>query len=84
MVLEQRLRARARSCVSQIAKRRDVLQTISAVIVLMMDGRGATLAGVPCAPNGRIHISWGLGNEMFCCDVRGISGWESQASCVQW
>jgi hypothetical protein len=49
-----------------------------------MDGEPITLAQVVCAPSARIHISWGLGDELFCCDVRGEAEGTSTASCVQW
>ena len=63
-----------------------------------MDEDGAvpppiTLAEVACAPRRRLHISWGLGNELHLVDLAGAaaaqgsssSGDEgSTASDVQW
>lgn len=44
------------------------------------------VATVPCAPGGRLHVSWGLGNELYTLDLQpaGASSAESTASCVQW
>ena len=39
-----------------------------------MDGEPVTLSEVPLGPGGRLHISWGLGNELFLCGLEGPSG----------
>ena len=49
-----------------------------------MDGEPLTLAKVPCAPGRRLHISWGLGNDLHVVDVGGPTDQDSSASCVQW
>lgn len=49
-----------------------------------MDGEVQVVAEVPCTPGARLHISWGLGNELYCLDVAPGTAHESSASCVQW
>jgi hypothetical protein len=48
-----------------------------------MDSEHAVLAEVAAAPGTRIHFSFGLGNEIFCCDT-GAANEPSTATCVQW
>ena len=50
----------------------------------MEDGEPLSLGEVPCVPGGVLHISWGLGDELFVCDLTQSSDQESTATCVQW
>lgn len=49
-----------------------------------MDGEPVTLASVPAARGSRLHISFGLGNELHVLDLNAGSKAESTASVVQW
>jgi hypothetical protein len=42
-----------------------------------------SLAVVPSA-SGRLHFCWGLGNELFVCDVSGGPVAASTSTCIQW
>lgn len=48
------------------------------------DDRPLSLGAVPCPPGGTLHISWGLGNELYVCGTSQAADQESHASCVQW
>ena len=49
-----------------------------------MDGEPVTLACVPAARGCRLHISFGVGNELHVMDLNASSKKESMASVVQW
>jgi hypothetical protein len=49
-----------------------------------MDREPVTLATVPAARGCRLHISFGLGNELHVVDLNAGSRAESTASVVQW
>lgn len=48
-----------------------------------MDGEPVTLATVPARGN-RLHISFGLGNELHVADIDTNGKEQSTASVVQW
>ena len=49
-----------------------------------MEEEPVLLAQVVSSPGSRLHFSWGLGNEIYCCDIASDAHEESTSSCVQW
>ena len=50
--------------------------------LVVMDGEATVVSEVPCAPGGRLHICWRLGNELYACDLVSSSAHDSTASCA--